>query len=361
MHPFTHTSNSTRVIFGFGTVSVVAEEVATLGGRRALVLATPQQEHAARALAAQMGTLDASVFAGAMMHTPVAVTEAALTAARQADADCIVALGGGSTIGLGKAIALRTELPIVAVPTTYAGSEATPIIGETRDGTKSVHRSAKALPATIVYDVELTLVLPVAPSVASGINAIAHAAEALYARECGPVVAMMAEAGLAALARALPAIVVDPADREARSDALFGAWLCGTCLGSVSMALHHKLCHVLGGRFNLPHAETHAVILPHALAYNTDASPDAMSRIARALGVNEAAAGLHALATSLGAPRSLADLGMPVDGIAETAAVAARDPYWNPAPIEEAAIRALLERAHAGLLPVARTQVTNDA
>ena len=361
MHPFTHTSNATRVIFGFGTVSVVAEEVATLGGRRVLVLATPQQEHAARALAAQMGTLVASVFAGAMMHTPVAVTEAALTAARQADADCIVALGGGSTIGLGKAIALRTELPIVAVPTTYAGSEATPIIGETRDGAKSVHRSAKALPATIVYDVELTLFLPVAPSVASGINAIAHAAEALYARECGPVVAMMAEAGIAALARALPAIVADPADRAARSDALFGAWLCGTCLGCVSMALHHKLCHVLGGRFNLPHAETHTVILPHALAYNADASPDAMSRIARALGVNDAAAGLHALATSLGAPRSLADLGMPIDGIAEAAAVAARDPYWNPAPIEEAAIRALLGRAHAGLLPVARTPVPNDA
>lgn len=360
MQPFTHTSTLTRVIFGFGTVSSVTEEVKALGLRRALVLATPQQADEARALAVQMGPLAVSVFAGATMHTPVSVTETALAAGRRAEADCIVALGGGSTIGLGKAIALRTGLPIVALPTTYAGSEATPILGETRDGTKSVQRSAKVLPATIVYDVELTLGLPVAPSVTSGINAIAHAAEALYARECSPVVAMMAEAGIAALARALPAIVANPTDREARSDALYGAWLCGTCLGAVGMALHHKLCHVLGGRFDLPHAETHTVILPYALDYNAAAAPDAMKRVARAIGADDAAAGLHALTATLGAPRSLADLGMPAEGIAEVAAAVARDPYWNPAPIEEAAIRALLERAYAGLPPVFHAQVQSD-
>ena len=360
MQPFIHTSNPTRVIFGFGTIASVAAEVETLGRRRALVLATPQQEDAARALARQMGAVAAAVFAGATMHTPVSVTEAALAVARKADADSVVALGGGSTIGLGKAIALRTGLPIVAVPTTYAGSEATPILGETYNGTKAVQRSANVLPAVIVYDVDLTLGLPVAPSVTSGINAVAHAAEALYARECSPVVAMMAEAGIAALAHALPAVVANPTDRGARYNALYGAWLCGTCLGTVSMALHHKLCHVLGGRFDLPHAETHTIILPHALAYNASASPDAMTRIARALSANDAAAGLHALATSLGAPRSLAELGMPADGIAEAAAAAARDPYWNPAPVEEAAIHSLLERAHAGLPPVARAREPSD-
>ena len=200
------------------------------------------------------------------MHTPTDVTERGLARARELDADCLVALGGGSTTGLGKAIALRTDLPQVAVPTTYAGSEATPILGETVGGRKTTLRSPKVLPEVIVYDVDLTLTLPASLSATSGINAIAHAVEALYAKEANPVVSMLATAGIAALARALPRIAADLRDLDARSDALYGAWACGTCLGSVGMALHHKLCHVLGGTFDLPHAETHAVVLPHAVA-----------------------------------------------------------------------------------------------
>ena len=173
--------------------------------------------------------------------------------------DGLVAVGGGSTIGLAKAIALRTGLPQVAIPTTYAGSEMTDILGETEGGAKTTRRSEAVRPEAVIYDVELTRSLPPGLSATSGLNAIAHAAEALYARDGNPVIALMAEEGVRALAAALPAIVADPGDMAARGDALYGAWLCGLCLGAASMALHHKLAHVLGGSFDLPHAETHAV------------------------------------------------------------------------------------------------------
>jgi len=285
------------------------------------------------------------------MHTPTEVTERALEAVRATGADCTVALGGGSTTGLGKAIALRTDLPQVVVPTTYAGSEATPILGETEAGRKTTQRSPKVLPEVIVYDVDLTLTLPPGLSATSGMNVIAHAVEALYARDAIPVIDGLAEQGIASLARALPRILLDPADREARSDALFGAWASGTCLGAVGMALHHKLCHVLGGSFDLPHAETHTVILPHAIAYNAAAAPEAMARIARALGAEDAAQGLFDLAAALGAPTALSDIGMPEDGLDRAADLAAADPYWNPAPVERGAIRALLDDAFHGRRP----------
>ena len=186
------------------------------------------------------------------MHTPVDATEKALAVVRERAADALVAVGGGSTTGLGKAIALRTDLPQIVLPTTYAGSEMTPILGETSGGAKTTQRSPKVLPEVVIYDVDLTLGLPPAVSATSGMNAIAHAVEALYAKDRNPVISMMAEEGISALARSLPRISADPHDREARSGALYGAWLCGTCLGAVGMALHHKLCHVLGGMFDLP-------------------------------------------------------------------------------------------------------------
>ena len=350
MRPFVYTALPARVVFGSGTLARVPEEVRALG-RRALVLSTPQQRAEAEALAARLGDLSAGVFAEAAMHTPIEVTERALAAVRATGADCTVALGGGSTTGLGKAIALRTDLPQVVVPTTYAGSEATPILGETEGGRKTTQRSPKVLPEVIVYDVDLTMTLPPGLSATSGMNAIAHAVEALYARDANPVIDGLAEQGIASLAHALPRILRDPADREARSDALFGAWACGTCLGAVGMALHHKLCHVLGGSFDLPHAETHTVILPHAVAYNASAAPEAMARAARALGAEDAAQGLFDLAAALGAPTALAAIGMPEGGLDRAADLAAADPYWNPAPVERGAIRALLDDAFHGRRP----------
>jgi maleylacetate reductase len=348
---FTYTGLPGRVVFGFGTVAQIPEELRKLGCRRALVLSTPEQQGSARTVAELLHELCAGTFTDATMHTPVEVTERAMAAVTEVKADCTVAVGGGSTTGLGKAIALRTGLPQIVVPTTYAGSEATPILGETEHGRKTTRRSMKVLPEVIVYDVDLTLTLPPSLSATSGINAIAHAVEALYTQDTNPVISMMAERGIEALARALPLIMKNPTGKAARSDSLFGAWLCGVCLGAVGMALHHKLCHTLGGSFNLPHAETHSVVLPHAVAYNAPSAPEAMTQAARALGCSSAAQGLFDLARSLGAPTSLEQIGMPESGIDRAADLAIASPYWNPRPIDRAGIRALLDDAFHGRRP----------
>jgi len=348
---FTYTALATRVVFGSGTLVRIAEELRALGCQRALVLSTPEQQDSAQAVASRLGELCAGTFTQAAMHTPVEISERAVKAVREMDADCTVAIGGGSTTGLGKAIALRTDLPQIVVPTTYAGSEATPILGETQDGRKTTQRSEKVLPEVILYDVDLTLTLPPGLSATSGINAIAHAVEALYTQDANPIISMMAERGIEALARALPPIMKNPVDKSARSEALFGAWLCGMCLGAVGMALHHKLCHTLGGSFNLPHAETHTVVLPHAVAYNSSAAPDAMARVAHALGASNAAQGLFDLAKSLGAPTALGEIGMREADLDHAAELATVSPYWNPRPIERAGIRALLDDAFYGRRP----------
>ncbi|MCW2241191.1 maleylacetate reductase [Azospirillum canadense] len=346
MQSFVYTGLPARVIFGHGTLAQLAGEIERLGCRRALLLVGERLQDRVTVAA---GGFAAGVFGEAVMHTPVAITERALAALGDLRADGIVAVGGGSAIGLGKALALRTDLPQIAIPTTYAGSEMTPILGQTEGGVKTTLRSPKVLPEVVLYDVELTRSLPPGLSATSGLNAIAHAVEALYAQDRNPITSLMAEDAIRALARALPRLLADPSDMEARSDALYGAWLCGVCLGAVGMALHHKLCHTLGGTFDLPHAETHAVVLPHAVAYNAAAAPDAMERIARALGSDDAARGLADLSRRLGVPQSLRDLGMPQEGIARAADLALRTPYWNPRPLDPAAIRDLIARAWAGV------------
>lgn len=351
MHSFHYNGHPARVIFGSGTLAQLPDEVARLGLRRALVLATPPQEAEAQRVSDLLGGASAGVFAGAVMHTPVAVTEQAMAVVADRRADGVVAIGGGSTTGLAKAIALRTDLPQVIVPTTYAGSEMTPILGETRDNTKTTQSSPRVLPEVVIYDVDLTMTLPAGLSGTSGINAIAHAVEALYARDANPIIDLMALEAIGALHGALPRIARDPSDREARSDALYGAWLCGMCLGAVGMSLHHKLCHTLGGTFDLPHAETHTAVLPHAVAYNAPAIPAVMERLRKTLGTDDPAGALFDLAGAVGAKRSLAALGMSRDGIDIAADRALANPYWNPRPLERDGLRALIARAHAGERP----------
>ena len=315
------------------------------------MLATPRQTDLVAGIREMIGERFAGIFTGAVMHTPVEVTERAMETVHDVRADCLVAIGGGSTTGLGKAIALRTDLPQIVLPTSYAGSEMTPVVGQTSGGIKTTQSSPKILPEIVIYDVDLTMTMPPKLSATSGINAIAHAVEALYARDRNPVISLMAQESIRTLAHALPKICVQPDDRAARTDALYGAWLSGICLGAVGMALHHKLCHTLGGLFNLPHAETHTVILPHALAYNAPAAPDAMTRIATALGAPDAALGLHDLARKLAAPASLREIGMPESGIDQAADLAVKNPYWNPRTIEREAIRELIARAWRGDAP----------
>jgi maleylacetate reductase len=349
---FTFTPSLGRIAFGPGMRGELGAWIDKLGCKRAFVLSTPQQEAAARHLAASIDARSAGVFAGATMHTPVEVTNAAVAATKAANADCLVALGGGSTIGLGKAIAYRTDLPQIAIPTTYAGSEVTNILGQTADGVKTTLRDAKVVPEIVLYDPELTLGLPVGLSVTSGLNAIAHAIEALYAPDSNPVTTLMASEGVRALRDALPGIVANPADIEARSDALYGAWLCGTVLGSVAMALHHKLCHTLGGTFDLPHAETHAIMLPHTIGFNAAAVPDLLQPVSDLFGGLPGPA-LYDFARSVGAPSALRELGLAHTDLDRAADLASANPYANPRPVERDGIRRLLEAAWAGTRPSA--------
>ena len=350
MQPFVYTTAPARIVFGTGSSVGVAEEIRRLGLSRALVLSTPHQKGDAEALAAQLGQLAAGVFADAAMHTPVEVTKRAVEAYRAAGADCVVSLGGGSTTGLGKAIALRTDAPQIVIPTTYAGSEVTPILGQTENGVKTTLRGPEILPEVVIYDAELTLGLPVGISMTSGLNAMAHAAEALYARDRNPIASMMAVEGLRAMIEALPGVRMAPQDTKARETALYGAWLCGTVLGAVGMSLHHKLCHTLGGSLDLPHAETHAVLLPHTIAYVEQAVPDQLAPLAALVG-GRAGTGLYDFAARLGAPASLAALGVGEEDLDAMAELATANPYWCPRPVEKTAIRALLQRAFEGARP----------
>jgi maleylacetate reductase len=350
--PFTYQALPMRVVFGAGSLARLPDEVTALGLTRVLVLCSPEQEETGRQVAAALGERAAGVLAEARMHVPVEVARRARELAAELGADGCVAVGGGSAVGLGKAIALEHELPVIAVPTTYAGSEMTPVWGLTEGGQKRTGRDLRVLPRSVLYDADLTLTLPPGMSVTSGFNAIAHAVEGLYAPDATPIVSLMAEEGTRALVAALPRIVTDGSDREARAEAQYGAWLCGAVLAATTMSLHHKLCHTLGGTLDLPHAQTHTVVLPHALAYNQPAVPDAVAALGRALGgVVDPARELWELAGRLGAPRSLAELGMTEGDIPEIVELAVANPYANPRPVTADGVESLLRAAWAGEAP----------
>ncbi len=337
-----------RVRFGAGARHALAEELRALGCSRAVVLSTPPQADTAQSFADALGDLAVGLFTGAAMHTPVAVSEQAVAEVRRLNADCVVSIGGGSTTGLGKAIAYRTDLPQIVVPTTYAGSEATPILGQTEGGQKTTLVDAKVQPEVIVYDPELIRSLPVPMTVTSALNAMAHAAEGLYARDRNPLSTVLCVEGLRAFQDALPRVIADPDDISARGETLYGAWLCGTILGQVGMALHHKLCHTLGGAFGLPHADTHAIVLPHALAFNAQAVPDQVQPICDIFGGDNAGLALHGFASRINAPLALKDLGLAEANLDRAADLATQNAYWNPRPVTRDAVRALLQAAWAG-------------
>jgi maleylacetate reductase len=352
---FSHRPLPGRVLFGAGSLAQLPTEMAALSFTRALILCTPEQRDLALQIQVQLGDKAAGIFDQAAMHVPLEVARHARSCAAQLNADCAVAIGGGSTIGLGKAIALDSGLPILAIPTTYAGSEMTPIYGLTEAGLKKTGRDQRVLPRSVIYDSNLTLSLPIDLSITSGINAMAHAAEALYAADASPITNLMAQEGLSALYRALPKIYGDAKHVVARDEALYGAWLCGSVLGQVSMGLHHKLCHTLGGTFNLPHAQTHTIVLPHALAYNAPAATDAMTTMHVAFGLSTKQTvpqALFDLAANHGAITSLESLGMKETDIDRALELALQNEYPNPRPLAREPLRQVLENAFSGRRPL---------
>jgi maleylacetate reductase len=339
------------VVFGAGTVTDVPAEVEALGLERVLVVASPSAVAAADALASALDDRLAARIDEVRQHVPETLATGAVDVAGARGADGVLTIGGGSATGLGKAVAVATGVPLVAVPTTYSGSEATPIYGITGPH-KRTGRDPRALPRVVVYDPELTTSMPPHVTATSGLNAVAHCVEAIYSRDAEPVSNLVAERGLHLLASALPRAARGPHDLAAREDALLGAYLAGWALASAGTALHHTLCHVLGGDHGLGHGDVHAVLLPHVVAFNAPAIPEAMGRVARALGTEDAVDGITDLAHILGAPTSLRAIGMPEDGLgvaAERASVAVGD--RNPRPVAPDSLRRLLQDAFIGRPP----------
>lgn len=351
MRSFTFDALPGRVVFRVGSVAELPDEVDRLDARHVMLFADPTTKEIADEAAESLGPRFAAIFTDVKMHVPVEAVAEARNAAEAAGADCLVTIGGGTTTGFGKAVALEGGLPLIAVPTTYAGSEMTPIYGITSNGMKRTGRDLRVLPKTVLYDPALTTSVPPDVTGPSGMNALAHCVEALYAKEANPITSLMAEDAIRALVRGIPASVRDPEDIEARSDALYGAYLAGAALAVVGMALHHRICHVLGGTYGLAHGEVNAVILPHAARFNQPAAPEALDRVARAMGVEDAADALFDLAVSIGAPTSLAALGMRQSDLEEAARLAAMPPPWNPRAVSAGEVLQLLNDAFEGRRP----------
>ncbi|MDX8035900.1 iron-containing alcohol dehydrogenase [Lentzea sp. BCCO 10_0856] len=291
---FTFEPARTRVVFGRGTAATVRAEAERLGAARVLLIA----RHGGDRVAAELGPLLTARFTGAAMHTPVEVTERALALLREHSADCVVSVGGGSSTGLSKALSVRAGVPQIIIPTTYAGSEVTPVLGETASGLKKTRRDAAIQPDTVIYDVDLTLDLPIDVTVTSALNALAHAVGARGNEN--PLIDAIATRAIDGI---LSALGGNPSTVEARTALLSSAWLAGTCLASVPMGLHHKLAHVLGGSFGLPHAATHTALLSHT------APVDLVEQV-------------HDTAARFGAATSLRQLGMAESDLSRAAEIA---------------------------------------
>lgn len=339
-----HETAPARVLIGPGARRSVPAEVERLQAERAFLVATRSPAQAVDECLAALGGRAVGRFDGAVVHTPVDVTEVALDLVATARADVVIAFGGGSATGLSKALSARTGLPQIIVPTSYAGSEATPILGETRGGVKTTRRDPAILPGTVVYDPELTLSMARGLTLTSALNALAHAVEATWAVDASAYTDALATEAVSSIVQALPRVLEAPRELAGRERLQAGAWLAGCCLAQTRMGLHHQLAHALGGSFDLPHAELHAILLPHVTAYNLPAAPAARERLARAVGGDPSVV-LADLAAQHEGARRLRDLGVPREGLRIVAERVAAAPYPNPAPVDVESVTALLDQA----------------
>ena len=353
MNHFEYKALPWNIVFGLGALAGLPVEMEKLGLSRALVLSTPNQAREGQEIVELLGESAVGLFDRAVMHVPIETVEDAITEVHKHHADCSVSLGGGSTTGLGKALALKLDLPNIAIPTTYAGSEMTNIWGITEGGRKVTGRDNKVLPTLALYDPELTLTLPAELAGPSGLNAMAQAVVNIAAGELNPIVSMMALEAVKALARSLPMVIADPTNLEARAEAMYGACLAGGSLGTGTTSLHHRLCHTFGGSFNTPHAETHTILLPHCVAYNAAASATGTRKLAQAMAVENASLGIFELAKAVGAPTALRDIGVKESDLDRAAAIATESPINNPEPVTTERVRSLLDNAWHGRIPEA--------
>ena len=350
MKSFIYNSFSSRVVFGEGSSLKINQYLYELNCKKAIIISGQTQASRAKSIFKYLDNNSVEFYDNATMHSPIEITEEALKLTSKNNSDCIISFGGGSSIGLSKAIALRTGLPQIAVPTTYSGSEVTSILGQTEKGVKTTIKDTNILPNFVIYDPHLTLSLPTKFSVTSGLNAIAHAAEGLYAKDANPITNFMSIEGMKSLAESLPKIIKDPKNLDSRSEALFGAWLCGSVLGNVGMSLHHKLCHVLGGSFETPHAETHSIMLPHTIGFNSISESEKLLPINRIFG-DTPGRGLYNFCKSLNAPLALKDLGITENDLEKASDIAMLNTYWNPRKFDRKLIREIFQDAYEGACP----------
>ena len=348
--PFTYEGVPVRVVYGAGARHDLAAELDGLGLKKVVLIASESSRAEADAMVAALDHRVTWRVAGVRQHVPSDLAETVTADAMRVGADGVVTLGGGSATGLGKVVAL-TGLPLVAIPTTYAGSEMTPIWGMTTAGVKETRRDLRVMPKTVVYDPELTYGLPPLITAASGMNAIAHCLEALWSAGASPLTEPLALDATRGLCAALPAAVAEPWDPKARGRALVGACQAGMVLAGAGPGLHHKLCHVLGGRYDMPHAQTHAALLPHVVGFNEPLLGSLAARMAVAVGSGRASTGVYDLGVRMGLTMALCELGMPEAAIGEVASLVAAAPPANPRPVEEAQLRAVLRAAWEGDAP----------
>ncbi len=337
-----------HVRFGVGARSTLAEECDRLGAKRVVLVCTPSGAARYRTVAEALGSRLAAMFAEAEPHCPEPVVERCRALWRDASADGVVTVGGGSTIALGKNLAVEEGAKFLCIPTTYSGSEMTDIYGRKIGSEKRTARSVKCRAHTVIYDPELTLGLPRHATVTTGMNSLAHAVEALYPQTPNPVAFALAREALCAHRDGLPDAAQKPNDIEARSRALYAGFLGGLLIGMTGIALHHRLCHVLGGLFDLPHGETNSVVLAHVVAYNASAAPDAARVISEVFGDPDPARAVDVFARRIGAPTSLREIGMPEEGIEAAVRATLARPGWNPRLPEEAGLRELVRAAWDG-------------
>lgn len=347
---FVHQAYPQRVVFAAGARSRAGEELDRLGVSRAMIITTPPQADTAAAFARLVGNRVSVVYPGAQTDTPTNVTEGALTAVSSVKADGILVIGGGSAIGLSKAIALRTDLPQLVIPTTFAGSEMTPIVREVERGVKKTRRNPKVVPETVIYDPELVAQLPRHVAGPSAMNAMAHGIDALCTGRANPISSLLAEESIRALGRALPRLLADPND-AAWAEALYGAWLAGICLGTVDMGIHHKICHTLCGAFDLSHADVHCIILPYTAAFNQFTAPEAIRRLAHALDRDDAPSALHELMLKAESQPSLKAMGLTRAALEKTADLTVEYPCDTPTRVARDEIFQILLAAYDGKPP----------
>ena len=352
MH-FNYSPVASRVVFGENAALLkLKDEVLALGGTRVLITCSKGMRGRISHVIERLGGMCVAVYAGAEPHCPERVAMAALDLFKEKKCDIVVAIGGGSTIGIGKAITLRTGAPLIVVVTTPCGSESTPIYGMLIGKVKKTGRDDKVIARTSIYDPLLTTSMSAHHTATIGMNSLAHCVEGLYGKETSPILDLYAVTGIKALISGLRGSLAEPEDLTARSQVLYGGMLSGYCLTLAGIAIHHKLCHVLGGHHGIPHGESNSVVLPYAVAYNESYAPDAMEKIMSAMGTTSASVGIFDFATEMNVPKSLKELGMKETDLDIAAEETVKTTPYNPKPLDVKSVREMLQQAYEGLRPV---------